>query len=427
VTATLALGALFGLLCAMQLTGRPPAEDTFAPRNSIRFECGGSHANLSIVDSGADDTGLRRIAFVQERSVGVVPPMIPEFDPGTGRVSFTVSTPSGTASGRAVIIAEDLAGNADTIQINFLVNVPEVSVDSILMDGVKRTELRERPVTVRNVSPLDRMVIDSLFLRSGQRFRLKNLGSGAVLGRNLLPGELFQTTVTFQSGLRGDFSDTLVCYVDCDSIVIPLRCVMARPIIELDYVDFWQVLVGGQKCLDMGLRNIGNDTLIVSAIEVGGDYQFDTTALPDVPVRLIPSQAISVPVCFIPRQLGVQVGTVTVESNATNDGTAGTQLVGIGVNSVAAVGYDGNGDEVQLTVVSQGPFLTVVSADRSRDLTDFAIFNVRGEEIPYESVEKVGEGWWQVNLSGRLLNGLYYMFALSPNHPHVTVKFVVLE
>ena len=142
---------------------------------------------------------------------------------------------------------------------------------------------------------------------------------------------------------------------------------------------------------------------------------------------MAPGDTIVVPICFLPRRLGLLLGTVTFISSAADTVSVVARLVGIGVNSFASSGFDDEGRELQITVVPQQRFLTVVSGNRSLNLDDFRLYNLRGQEVEVSAVELIGDGWWQIRMAGRLNVGMYYLRAFGTDSPPLSVKFVVLE
>ncbi|MGE3800265.1 MAG: hypothetical protein AB7H80_04530, partial [Candidatus Kapaibacterium sp.] len=330
-------------------------------------------------------------------------------------------------SGLAVVIAEDLAGNRDTLQLELGITLPELSPAPLEMLSVRRNEKRVERVTIRNNSPNLPIVLDSLQLLPQSRFRIIGFGTGGASREEIPPGSSFEVEIFFQSALRGSFADTLFLWIDCEIYRIPLQAVMAQPLISMKNLDFFQVLIGTGSCDTLTLSNSGTDTLDISAIELGGEYRFDTADIPDLPRKIPPGEDLEIPICFFPRRLGLQLGKVTVLSSAVNSDSGFASLLGIGVNSYTAVGFDGEENALQLAIVPQGDYLTVVATDRSRPLGVPSLYTIKGEQIQILDIDQIGEGWWQLQLPGRLTSGIYIFLAKAPTLPSFRVKFVVLE
>ncbi len=402
--------------------------DVRSPEISRVDSCGARELRLLVRDTAVDDQGIASVR-VEGPDAGAVllEPIVPLI-PGDTIHPFRVALLDGVNEASIRLIAEDLAGNRDTLDLRLLRRYPRLSHDSLDLPTVGRREVRTRTITIDNPSSDAAMRVDRLDLRVGTYFGIDKINDGSFLGLPLNPGESFEAVITFNQGLDREYFDTLVVTIDCIDYLIPLHATLGVSRLALGNIDFWQVLLGTESCLMLPIWNPGTDTTYISAIEVrGGEYRFDTTAIPFLPDRVPPGDTIEIPVCFFPRRLGLLLGSVTFVSSAADTTSVSAQLAGIGVSSFASVGFDSDGKLLQISVVPQEQELTVISADRSRNLTSFRLFTLRGEEIPINLIELVGRGWWQIETRGRLIASMYYLQAIEEGKEPLVVKFVVLE
>lgn len=404
------------------------ASDRQSPEIARVDSCGAGDIRLVVRDTAFNDRGIASVRVEGPDASSVLfEPRIPLI-PGDRIFPFRVALLPGVDDASILLIAEDLAGNLDTLELRLLRRFPSLSNDSLDLLTVGRRETRNRTITILNPSSDAAMRVDRLDLRVGTYFGIDKINDGSFLGLPLNPGETFDALITFTRGLDREYFDTLVVTIDCIDYLIPLHATLGVSRLALGNIDFWQVILGTEKCVMMPIWNPGTDTTYISAIEVrGGEFRFDTTAIPFLPDRVPPGDTIEIPVCFFPRRLGLLLGSVTFVSSAADTTSVASQLAGIGVTTFTSVGFDSDGKLLQISVVPQEQELTVISADRSRDLTDFRLFNLRGEEIPITLIELVGRGWWQIQTRGRLIASMYYLQAIEAGKEPLVVKFVVLE
>ena len=419
-----------GLLLPVGATALEPTAqvDTAPPLITRSDSCGAREIFLEIRDTASTDDGLRVVRLVasQPDAVSLVEE-VPVME-GDTLASVRVHLNSGFDESVVTVVAEDLAGNADSVTLRLLRRSPTISTSRIELLDVGQREDRTETITLTNGSTDADMRVDEFRFTSGAYFDIRDIREGSFFGLPLEPGESAQFTLTFGRGVAREYSDTLIVTIDCLEYQIPLRATLGTARLSVENLDFWQVLIGTESCLMFPISNPGTDTTYISAIEIlGGEYRFDTTAIPFLPDRIPPGATIEIPICFFPRRLGLLLGTVTFLSSAADTQSVTAQLAGIGVNSFTSVGFDSEGKLLQISVVPSEEQLTVVSADRSRDLSQFRLFNLRGEEIPIRLIELVGRGWWQIETDGRLIASLYYLQAIEEGKEPLVVKFVVLE
>ena len=428
VTTLLSIHALTGVE-AETLTPLPATgADTAPPEIAFIDSCGADEFLLTIRDTSATDIGIASVRLEGADADRALIEPLGTLTPGDRLYSLRVRLAGGYDDAAVRIVAEDVAGNADSVDLTLRRRLPTLSNDSLDLPEVGRREVRNRTITITNRSSDAWMRVDRLDLRVGRYFGIDKINDGTVLGLPLAPGEAFSALITFNQGIDSLYHDTLMVTIDCIDYLIPIHATTGTALLKLGNLDFFQVLIGTEECLMLPISNPGTDTTYISAIEVrGGEYRFDTTAIPFLPDRVPPGATIEIPICFFPRRLGLLVGSVTFISTAADTTSVAAQLAGIGVNSFQTVGFDSEGRALQISVIPQEQELTVISADRSRDLTRFRLFNLRGEEIPITLIERVGRGWWHIRTRGRLIASMYYLQAIEEGKEPLVVKFVVLE
>lgn len=413
------LGGLPGLLSATSLDATPPE---FSRIDS----CGAVRITLLVLDTAATDERLSEISVVGEPA-GVSVRFDESFTEGDATAIVTVRLLEGYDAATVRIHARDRAGNADTAVIELGRVAPVFSGASLLFEEIPRNDRGEGRIVVSNTSNRFRVRIDSLRLTVGDRFSIDGFGRGGDFGYPMIPGDTFGIVLRFRPGLPRLNHDTLVIWIDCNPYRFPLEATVGIARLDVTNLDFWQVLIGSEECLQMTLLNPGTDTVRLTQIEVDGEFRFDTTKIPDLPLDVAPGEEAEIPICFLPRRLGLLLGTVTIISSEVDSTGTVSELAGIGVNSFSSVGFDDEGRQLQVTVVPQRRRLTVVSADRDRKLAFFRLYNTRGQEIRLDAVDRIGRGWWGITTPERLDVGIYFLSTWEEGGEPLTVKFVVLE
>ena len=405
-----------------------PSVDLLPPQIHAIDSCGGWSISIIVRDTAEGDMGLKSIVLLDDPAADVLVEFDTELVAGDTSASLRLSLREGVESAEIRLVAEDVAGNADTIPVRLERRLPVFIEPEISLFQVGRNEKRVYTLKITHASMSGPVLITRLRFRDGRHFSVSNLLPGGYVEMPVEPGDTARFDVRFMQGLAESYDDTLVVTVDCVDWEIPVHATTGTPLLAVNNLDFWQVLIGSEMCTGLSVYNPGTDTVYISAIEVGGgEYRFDTAAIPFLPDRVAPGDTIVVPICFLPRRLGLLLGTVTFISSAADTVSVVARLVGIGVNSFASSGFDDEGRELQITVVPQQRFLTVVSGNRSLNLDDFRLYNLRGQEVEVSAVELIGDGWWQIRMAGRLNVGMYYLRAFGTDSPPLSVKFVVLE
>ena len=400
--------------------------DTTPPQIVAVSNCGAVQITLRALDTTEGDRGLQSLQILESnRAISVR--FNGTFRIGDSSASVTIKLIDRSAVVRVHLVAVDLAGNADTLVLDLAEVIPSFTATKLFFEEIPRNDIGVERFVISNPSSNIALRIDSLRLLGAERFSIDGFGRGGPFGFDLIPGDTFGVQVTFTPGLPRTNRDTLVLYVDCLSYQFPIEATVGIARLDVVNLDFWQVLVGSEECLDITLINPGTDTVGLWTIDVDGDYRFDTTQIPELPIYVAPLEVIRIPICFLPRRLGLQLGQVTFISSEVD--TAGTvaELAGIGVNAFASTGFDDQGNRLQVTVVPQRRRLTVVSADRDQKLGRFKLYNVRGEELRLDEVELIGRGWWGITTPDRLDVGIYLLHTEAEGGESLTVKFVVLE
>ncbi len=403
-----------------------PLVDT-APPQLVRIDsCGATTVTIQALDTAVSDDGLAEVRLLGE-NVAVSVRFDGSFVTGDSAATVVIRLLDLDVSTSVTIVALDRAGFGDTLVVGLGQVIPQFSSTNLFFEDIPRNDHGFDRFVITNPSSLFATRIDSLRLRSGDRFSIDGFGRGGPFGFSLIPGDTFGIDVTFRPGLPRENFDTLVVYIDCEPYLFPIDGTVGIARLDVTNLDFWQVLVGSEECLEIALINPGSDTVRLTTIDVDGEYRFDTTKIPDLPLDVAPGEDVLIPICFLPRRLGLLLGRVTIiSSEADTTGTV-AELAGIGVNSFSSVGFDDEGNRLQVTVVPRRRRLTVVSADRDRTLGEFRLFNTRGEEIALDRVDRIGRGWWGITTPDRLDVGIYFLNTRTEEGEGLTVKFVVLE
>jgi hypothetical protein len=305
--------------------------DNHPPTLSAVQDCGGYTVTAS--DAGNAELGLLSVTLDSAWSQNVKLEhgmMIVGDETVTARV--TVLDPR--QPGRARVIAKDLAGNLDTLDLILDPAAPlHFSEDLIEVRNVVLKQTYRHSFFVKNPNK-DPMSLDSIVCVRRKEFLLDANYTGKVIA----PGDSFEVVVLFATSVRGTFRDTLVIKSLCQYYRIPMVATMGMPGIITEDRDYGKVRVGRDSCMDVHVRSNGAVPLRLDSCRLEGDG-FVITIPWAGPLVLEPGADTIVHVCFQPSVTGDFKGTVRFFSDADSIATA--NLHGIGVYPKLAVGgYD---------------------------------------------------------------------------------------
>ena len=181
------------------LSGTGVAEDTTSPDISYRSLCGGYLMEILVADSGTSNLGLASVRLDRAGSFNVEIEGEGEALGGLPGCLLRLRLIEGTLSGKGIIIAEDLAGNRQTIEIDLSLTSPEFSALSLYLPEVRRNERRVEKITLHNPSPSVSMKVGDFSFAEGRRFGIVGRGSKGTMDTLIPPGGSFDVDLLFQS------------------------------------------------------------------------------------------------------------------------------------------------------------------------------------------------------------------------------------
>ncbi|MGE3802584.1 MAG: hypothetical protein AB7H80_16330, partial [Candidatus Kapaibacterium sp.] len=115
------------VLCPLLSLGQESLEDTTSPAISYRLVCGRQVVEVTAADSTLNDLGLASLSLDQTASVNATVEGENSTLNGSPTHRVIISLQDQQRSGLAGVIAEDLAGNRDTLQLELGLTLPELS------------------------------------------------------------------------------------------------------------------------------------------------------------------------------------------------------------------------------------------------------------------------------------------------------------
>ncbi len=305
--------------------------DEHPPVLSAEQDCGGYKVTAS--DKGPFESGLRNAWIDTAFSVNVnfTRVMIiigDEFSLGY------VSLDDPRLDGKTRFIAEDLAGNRDTIEITLIAaRALGFSRDSVALLDVEPSRTYRTTLTINNTSP-EPVTIDSVFCQFRKQFLLLRSYDGTVIPS----GGALNVEVLFSTPIRQESRDTLIVKSNCQFYRIPLLATMGVPSIGTHDLDFDTIRVGRERTLPLRVWNSGTAMLLFDSTRIEGDG-FSIASGLEAPDSLAPGADTTLVVTFKPGQVGDFAGTIRFYSNA--DSVAVASLRGVAVYpNVSIGGYD---------------------------------------------------------------------------------------
>ncbi len=316
---------------------RTSTVDSIAPVLTDTLECGGVLVRASEIGTG--QAGLKRVWLDSAGSVNTTLRMTPLMlgdEYGDGHI--TLIDPR--KAGKARVIAEDQAGNRDTLDIDVAISTPlNFNRDSILFADAEIATTYSTTLVITNANGIP-LVIDSLYLKRRREFTLLKSYKGTVIPS----GGSLGVEVYFQTVVRREQRDTLVVITACQAFTIPMYASVAAPQIGTHDLEFGRVRVGNERILRLRVWNSGRIPLrLDSAVQVDGPFAIRTPITG--PIVLMPKTDstaegdTTIDVAFSPTAVGDFAGTVRFYSNA--DTVAIAHLHGVGVYPAIQIGgYD---------------------------------------------------------------------------------------
>lgn len=225
-----------------------------------------------------------------------------------------------TQPGHARVIAEDLAGNRDTIDLDFVVTPPDLNRDSVLLIDVRPNDSVGTAIYITNTSP-DTVPFSGATLVVGDPFKLEFV----VSARLLPPGTGVMIPLYFKASAAGTYRDTLIVQYNCQTYRIPLLALMGTPKIGTHDLDYGTLRRGHDSCMTLHVYNPGDAPLRIDSAVIEGEGFRITLDLP-YPIVLAGGADTTLTVCFQPARVGTFTGTVSFHSNA--DSVAVGHLIG---------------------------------------------------------------------------------------------------
>lgn len=343
------------LIVALSGTGTPvpmalidvnPLDIAFA-----EVEVGASRiVPVTISNSGTAD--LRVTDLVLTTSTGTdfslvsAPPVPATVQPNTAITLDVRYEPMavGTATGTLRIESDSLETPAVTVPLSgtgVAVPVPQLVV-SPLSVSFGEVELDTSPaiaVTITNEGNAD-LTVTGLQIDSEEPgvFRL---GAVPMLPILVMPGASTPVQVIFAPTVAGSVTGTLQILSDVDvtpevtvslsgtGVAVPVPLISVSP----PAVTFGDVQIGMTRPLQVIISNTGTDVLTIDSMAVDGPanevFRLGPASAP--PVSIQPGSAVSVQVVYAPELEGPVMGTLQIESNASNTPSVTVGLSGNGV------------------------------------------------------------------------------------------------
>ena len=338
--------------------------DTLAPQIEASPNCGKSIYDLVITDDEKKDWGLRKVWLDEDASSNVETSTTYPCVCGLDKYEMQVRLIDPEQPGQARIIAEDDAGNLDTIDLELSTVPPAFSSAQIEMRKAELNVLYTEKLTISNPSATEMIRLDSFRLQSGTEFEIVGIGKGGAIDRTLAPDNEYPFEISFITDKEGLFEDTLLVYADCRVYKIPVRAFTIAPYIDTEDLDFGAIRVGRIKCLEMTVTNTGDAPLRIDEVRVNGKrgtFTFDRNNVPKDTIWLEPGESRIVIVCFEPDATEDFDGTVEFVSNARGGKSEGS-LKGRGIYPELLIkGYDFGDIQIGDTACAEVPVVNTGS------------------------------------------------------------------
>lgn len=295
------------------------------------LDCGG--VAITAYEKGPNESGLRNMWLDTSASTNVEfkrDVLVIGDEYGFGRLLLV----DPRKPGKARVVAEDLAGKRDTIDVDVVVESSlSFAEDTILLKGVEvdRTYTRILTITNTNTTPVP---IEEVLLQLRKEFVMLK----TYKGDTIQPGASYNIEILFKTIARRDARDTLVIRSQCQTYRIPMLATIGAPKIGTHDLEFGSLRAKRRRAMDLRVFNPGEvDLRLDSAVLAGDPFSLATTI--DASFTLPPGEDTTLSVLFEPALIGDFNGTVSFYSNA--DTVAVARLHGAAVYpSLSISGYD---------------------------------------------------------------------------------------
>jgi hypothetical protein len=183
----------------------------------------------------------------------------------------------------------------------------------------------------------------------------------------ILPDSSTLLSLVFEPMREGSISSALeIVSNDPDSSVVSIRLagrgIASAPILLISDEDlfFGDVEVSATSTADFSITNIGNETLIISDLEIldsNPDTVFQLISALDIPLNLQPDSSRTLTLQFKPNRQQSETGTLLIVSNSINQGQDTVYLSGTGIEPVPHI-------ELSSTSHDFGRLLVTESVDK---------------------------------------------------------------
>jgi len=325
--------------------------DGTPPQLTARKICG--KYEVITVEPGPFEVGLRDVWLDTSASDNVIFEKVliirgDEYSLGTLRVVDP------TRPGVGSVIAEDLAGNRDTIELLISSDLVSFNHDSVVVRGAELGKMYRDTVRITNPNT-DTMLLADALLQLRKGFLLQ----GTYRNVAIPPGGFVDIIVMFGTNIRGNQVDTLILTINCVEWRIPLLATMAAPGIRTEDLDFGAVRLGRTRCLAMHVYSTGESPLRLDSVRIVAT-NFSISRALDTVLILAPGTDTTIVVCFVPDSVGMFNGSVTFFGNADTSATG--RLVGRGIYPrLTTRGYDFGRIQVGDTLCHPIPIVNVGS------------------------------------------------------------------
>ncbi|MFI5264735.1 MAG: hypothetical protein ACHQM6_09490, partial [Candidatus Kapaibacterium sp.] len=292
-------------------------------RTTVDTRC--SYWNVCVHDStfGLPNFGIKSVSLLNDPKQDLVkatPPKVfyntrldDSLDPGnTGEINFLgndsdvcfkvlVNKPIDSAYA-PVFIADD-QGNAIILDLHYTPPLVKLTSDSgrFLLSGLGKDTCSR--FVFYNIGPPGSA--SYTFTSAGLKANNPNFtvtGTVPPLPAIIKPGDSLAFTACFNAKDTMLQHDTILLVNGCFSMPIDLQGSGSTPIIIADDHDFGAVIVDSTKCAPVGVKNVGNGSLILTKQwlmdNYGVNFSFPDSLL--LPIKLKPGQKTTLTFCYTP-------------------------------------------------------------------------------------------------------------------------------
>lgn len=207
------------------------------------------------------------------------------------------------------------------------------AVNEVDFGGIFVGTTANASITLTNNSTLGQSITVTQLNFSGTGYAL---GSNLSLPTTIASGQNLTVPLAFTPAASGAANGTLAIVSDASDTNLTVALSGAGIATgALAYaplaMDFGSVTVGTRQTMPVVLSNSSsnNSNIAISQVSMAG-ADFSLSSPPSFPATLIPGQSLTINVTFAPSSGGVSAGSLTVASNAPNDGVT-LPLSGLGL------------------------------------------------------------------------------------------------